>query len=536
MFFIFQEAKEIYQNTINGLKLTFSRLAFGDRHRIQILSTIAEHYSNKDLKAVFTTVGEDGKTRSCSGYEITKARLHSKMYGAAAPTPSRKFVSSTHTIDPETISFVLDFIHNPDCVQYSSYKTVSCEGKGKSWISDLLGGGQQPVLWLKQNKSKLYDKYKLEFENKGIKHISKTMFFKGLSAGNFCTMAEQAGLCNICTEYGAENFVSLLSLLEKLCLNGTISVAESLNFSKHINELKGYLLSEYSGNLQEHSNCAAHCIKLLLSDQEKAECTEEHQLNCEKCVERFNIISEIRAILEKSNKTDKGYCVKQIEQIENNLSTYVGHLVRGKYQRMKFTKDVQNLQTHQVVAVADYMMKLLFQKLFEPQRDWFAKKGVSVYGTMFLYKNENNQILTGFHDLYSEEDDRQNWFFSVSCIEESFRNFKTLHPTISEATLWTDNGAHYKNISFVSWLPKIKESTSIKLTSYRNFEPQMGKTKLDGHYATIKFSLKRFRHEGNDVMSGRDIERGTQGRLRGTHVYGVNIDRASINKNPARNQ
>ena len=168
MFFIFQEAKEIHQNTINGLKLTFSRLAFGDRHRIQILSTIAEHYSNKDLKAIFTTVGEDGKTRSCSDYEITKARLHSKTYGAAAPTPSRKFVSSTHTIDPETISFVLDFIHNPDCVQYSSYKTASCEGKGKSWISDLLGGGQQPVLWLKQNKSKLYDKYKLECENKGI--------------------------------------------------------------------------------------------------------------------------------------------------------------------------------------------------------------------------------------------------------------------------------------------------------------------------------------------------------------------------------
>ena len=237
------------------------------------------------------------------------------------------------------------------------------------------------------------------------------MFFKGLSAGNFCTMAEQAGLCNICTEYGAENFVSLLSLLENLCLNGIISVAENLNFSKRINELKGYLRSEYSGNLQEHSNCAAHCMKLLLSDQEKAECTEEHQLNCEKCVERFNIISEIRAILEKFNKTDKDCCVKQIEQIESNLSTCVGHLVRGKYQRMKFTKNVQNLQTHQVVAVADYMMKLLFQKLFEPRRDLFAKKGVSVHGTMFLYKNENNRILTEFHDLYSEEDDRQNCFF-----------------------------------------------------------------------------------------------------------------------------
>ena len=49
---------------------------------------------------------------------------------------------------------------------------------------------------------------------------------------------------------------------------------------------------------------------------------------------------------------------------------------------------------------------------------------------------------------------------------------------------------------------------------------------MDGHYATLKFSLKRFRREANDVMSGEQIEKGTNGRLRGTHVYGVNIDRS----------
>ena len=43
-----------------------------------------------------------------------------------------------------------------------------------------------------------------------------------------------------------------------------------------------------------------------------------------------------------------------------------------------------------MVHVADhmYMMKLLFQKLFEPQKDWFAKKGVSLHGSMFLLKGK----------------------------------------------------------------------------------------------------------------------------------------------------
>ena len=56
--------------------------------------------------------------------------------------------------------------------------------------------------------------------------------------------------------------------------------------------------------------------------------------------------------------------------------------------------------------------------------------------------------------------------------------------------------------------------------------PRKEKAKLDGHYATLKFSLKRFRREGNDVMSGEQIEKGTNERLRGTHVYGVSIDRS----------
>ena len=63
-----------------------------------------------------------------------------------------------------------------------------------SWISELLGGGNQPVLWLKQNKSALFDRYKQECEPLEIRPISFSTFFKGLSAGNFKIMAEKAGL------------------------------------------------------------------------------------------------------------------------------------------------------------------------------------------------------------------------------------------------------------------------------------------------------------------------------------------------------
>ena len=201
--------------------------------------------------------------------------------------------------------------------------------------------------------------------------------------------------------------------------------------------------------------------------------------------------------------------------------------MRGEYQREQFLKDINNLSTGQAVMVADCMMKLPFQKLFDPQKHWFAKKGVSLHGSIFLSKKEENgELFTEFHDLYSESDDKQNWSFSASCLEESIKNFKKLHPEMSTITLWTDNGAIYKNTSLVLWVSNISALTGVQVFSFRNFEPQKGKAKLDGHYATLKLSLKCFRREGNDVMSGEQIEEGTNGSFRGTHVYGVSIDRS----------
>ena len=46
--------------------------------------------------------------------------------------------------------------------------------------------------------------------------LGKTKFYKGLQAGNFKELVEMTGLCNICTENGAENFAKLNVLLASL--------------------------------------------------------------------------------------------------------------------------------------------------------------------------------------------------------------------------------------------------------------------------------------------------------------------------------
>jgi len=58
----------------------------------------------------------------------------------------------------------------------------------------------------------------------------------------------------------------------------------------------------------------------------------------------------------------------------------------------------------------------------------------------------------------------------------------------------------------------------VKVTAFNNFEAQKGKTKLDSHYAVLKFALKAYRHEGHDILAGTE-------RLRGTNVYEITLDR-----------
>ena len=231
-------------------------------------------------------------------------------------------------------------------------------------------------------------------------------------------------------------------------------------------------------------------------------------------------------INQTTNNENKTTQLNRLKEIQSNLSQYICHIVRSVYQRRQFHADVKNLKPGETVLVVDYMMKLLFRKLYEPQSDWFGKKGVSLHGAMFLFKESaDGPLITECHDYYSE-DDTQNWFFSACCIEESTKNFKKLHPDVITMKIWSDNGPHYKNTSLVLWLSNMKELANIELTDCNNFEPQEGKTKLDSHYATLKFALKSYVKERHDLTSADDIKKGASGRLKGTHVYEVTINRS----------
>ena len=65
----------------------------------------------------------------------------------------------------------------------------------------------------------------------------------------------------------------------------------------------------------------------------------------------------------------------------------------------------------------------------------------------------------------------------------------------------------------------------MNLERYSFFEAQKGKTSLDSHFATFKFSLKGWMKKGKDLLGSADIINGTKDHLKGMHVYEIHIDR-----------
>ena len=202
------------------------------------------------------------------------------------------------------------------------------------------------------------------------KPIGRTKFYEALEAGNFREIVEMAGLCNLCTEFGAKNFEGLENLTTAIENHLSLTCNKMSDMRKRVKHFKGYLISEFPKNLQQHSHCSTHCINWYISPNPRC---DQHDTSCYDCNERWDIFRDLENMINQTtNNENKTAQLNRLKEIQNNLSQYICHIVRSVYQRRQFHADVRNLKPGETVLVVDYMMKLLFRKLYKPQS--FTKK------------------------------------------------------------------------------------------------------------------------------------------------------------------
>ena len=153
------------------------------------------------------------------------------------------------------------------------------------------------------------------------------------------------------------------------------------------------------------------------------------------------------------------------------------------------------------------------------------RKGCLFTAVCFFLKRKTQDIQVEIHNVFSNGDCTQNWYFTFNAFEATLNNFRSRHEDVKSVIIWSDNGPHYHNTSVILWLTRLHEACSMHIERYLFFEAQKGKTSLDSHFATFKFAMKGWMKRGNDLLSSEDIVDGTKDHLKGTHVYEIIIDR-----------
>ena len=70
-----QEKVNASANIMEGLALTYFRERPGKPKRVELLSCVAQQYTNKEIKQMFRFTNSGGEEVSCTDYELTKARF-----------------------------------------------------------------------------------------------------------------------------------------------------------------------------------------------------------------------------------------------------------------------------------------------------------------------------------------------------------------------------------------------------------------------------------------------------------------------------
>ncbi len=136
---------------------------------------------------------------------VNEAKKYARINGpgcAVTERPIRKIKKITYEQENQFNTFFQDKAH----VIMSSYKTDTKTG--------------EPVVYLKNTKKALWEKFKYSFPN-GIK---RTTFYTKLMGNRYVYREDLGGLCSICSSYGYETFENIMNLVKEKVNNTELQV------------------------------------------------------------------------------------------------------------------------------------------------------------------------------------------------------------------------------------------------------------------------------------------------------------------------
>jgi hypothetical protein len=368
---------------INEIQKNYSELiesynsAQNFRLKKMYLSMISDKYTESALIQVF----------HCTEWQLRMAKTHAKVNGHGAEIVKNPVFRDY--LDEETVYLFLLFITSDSYLQTSAY------GLRKYKINQQVSLVSADAIRLATEKQIFMD-YKNHCITEGLSYLSERTVYRILNKCSATKLRTLQGLDNIKTEgvRGIQNVEKIINSLSKSSNKPEVIEANKI-LVENLKACENHLNFTFKSNLSFSNECSDHCVTHALSDINDLGCKHDHKRSCDECNTLEFIIEQISDQIKFSNldEKQKKNLSYDLNQEKEKIFEWKFHLSRNWAQDEIKYETLKNLKEGNCWIIFDWAQKILQQRFRETQKEYFAKKGMSMHVTCVVFK-QNGIILT----------------------------------------------------------------------------------------------------------------------------------------------
>jgi hypothetical protein len=341
------------------------------------LSMVADKYTESALIQVF----------QCTEWQLRMAKTHAKLNGHGAEIIKNPVFRDY--LDEETVYFFLLFITSDNYLQTSAY------GSRKYKIKQEVSLVSADAIRLATDKQ-IFNDYKNHCIIEGLSYLSERTVYRILNKCSATKLRTLQGLDNIKTE-GLRGFANVEKIINSLSKYSNKSEVIESNkiLIENLKVCENHLKYTFKSNLSFSNECSDHCVTHALSDSNDPGCSHDHRRSCYECNTLEFIFEQIADQIKFSNlgEKEKKNLLYDLNQEIENVFNLKFHLSRNWSQDEIKYETLKNLKEGSCWIIFDWAQKILQQRFRETQKEYFAKKGMSMHVTCVIFK-QNGVIST----------------------------------------------------------------------------------------------------------------------------------------------
>ena len=155
------------------------------------------------------------------------------------------------------------------------------------------------------------------------------------------------------------------------------------------------------------------------------------------CVECFDLLKTIQTVLEKIQTTADNDIIHDVSIAIENIITYNKHQLWDAQQRKAKKAVLENLDNGPVFWLRDFTQKILPCQFWEGQKQYFGKKGISLYVDVMLVKEKMIVKKYVYHTVIYRCSQGMKDILNIAVIV--LKKFKNDEPNITKCFVESDN-------------------------------------------------------------------------------------------------